>query len=140
MKRFSKHLLKSGKASHAEKIIYYTLFNLQKQAQDQDAMHIVNKAVENSQPLFSLKKRKVGGRARQVPSLLKGKKRENIAVKWLIEAAAQKQNTSKKSLSFSDCLSSEIIDAYKNEGQVMKKKNELHKTAEANRGFVKSLW
>lgn len=139
MKRFAKHLLKGGKASHAEKIMYATLYRLKNQTED-DPLYVIQKAVEHSQPLFTLKKRRVAGRTRQVPGLLRAKKREGIAVRWILEAAAQRQKSSKGSLPFAECLSAEFLDAFRKEGNVMRKKNELHKTAEANRGFVKSLW
>ncbi|KAJ8037673.1 28S ribosomal protein S7, mitochondrial [Holothuria leucospilota] len=97
---------------------------------------IFHEAIENSKPLLGLQNVERGGRTYQVPTPLKESRRRFLAMKWLIEAANNKEPV----IPFYQKLADELMDAYQNTGAVVKRKNDLHKQCEANRAYAHFRW
>jgi len=140
--KFINNLMKKGGKSIAQKI-FYTALNVvigeikKDQSADRQgsAIEILEEAVKNTSPLLEVKSRRVGGANYQVPYEVKGNRREALAIRWIIEAARKK-----KGKSMAEKLAQELIDAYNNTGEAVKKKEETHKVAEANRAFAHLAW
>ena len=129
--------MKDGKKSVAEKQIYKT-FTLIKEKTGKDGMEIFNLALENVKPQMEVRSRRIGGAAYQVPSPVRGERKEALAVRWLILAA--KKRSSKEFHTFAEKLSAEIIDASQNLGGAVKKREDVHRMAEANKAFAHFRW
>lgn len=104
----------------------------------QDPIDCLMKAVDNVKPLLEVKKRRIAGSTHYVPYVLSPSRQENRALRWLLEAASKRRIVKKKALSL--CLVDEFKDAYNQTGVVKQKRDELHKQAEANRGFAHYRW
>lgn len=139
--KFINNLMRKGKKSIAQKIFYNSLDLVTKKlkkdpsANRQDAIEILEEAIKNTSPLLEVKSRRVGGATYQVPYEVRGARREALAMRWIIEAAKKK-----KGKTMTERLSQELVDAYNNTGQAVKKKEETHKIAEANRAFAHLAW
>jgi small subunit ribosomal protein S7 len=123
-------ILLKGKKSLAQKIFYQTLTNI-KETQKKDPIEVVKKAVENATPLIEVKTRRIGGATYQVPTEITQERGTSIALKIIIKSA---RNRPGKNICIK--LENEIIDAYNNTGNSIKKKEEIHKIAEANKAFI----
>lgn len=140
--KFVNNLMKKGEKSIAQKIFYTALdVVIEKIKKDQStgrqggAIEVLEEAIKNTSPLLEVKSRRVGGANYQVPYEVKGNRREALAIRWIIEAARKK-----KGKSMAEKLAQELIDAYNNTGEAVKKKEETHKVAEANRAFAHLAW
>ena len=129
--RFINYLMKEGKKSVAEKVMYRTLDLIAKQTKQDDSLAIFLKAIENTSPLMEVASRRVGGANYQVPREVRPDRKFFLAVRWIIQAAR-----SKKGKPMAEKLSEELIAASKNEGAAIKKKQDTHRMAEANRAFA----
>jgi small subunit ribosomal protein S7 len=125
-----------GKKSKSHLIISKTLSRLSHYG---DVITIVINAIENVQPLLEVKKVRISGSTKWVPSLLSRGRQQTLAIRWLLEAASKRRSAT-KSMSFDQCLCAEIVDASHKIGVVRKRRDELHKLAEANRGFSHYRW
>jgi small subunit ribosomal protein S7 len=123
-------ILKSGKKNLAQRLAYNAL-ELIKFRTDENPVYILEKAIRNISPRVQLKPKRVGGSTYQVPTLLNKYRATNIAVRWLVTLS--KDRTGK---SMSIKLANEILEAYKNSGVAIRKKEEIHKMAEANKAFA----
>jgi small subunit ribosomal protein S7 len=92
-------------------------------------------AMENARPKLEVKSRRVGGATYQVPVEISFERQESLALRWIVDAA-----TGRKGIPMREAIASEIIDAYNNTGSVVKKKEEMHKMAQANRAFAHLRW
>lgn len=128
-------LMIKGKKSVAQKIIYNALEIVQKQTGAQDPLVVFNKALENVRPLLEVKSRRVGGATYQVPIEVKSDRGNTLALRWIRDYAR-----AKKGKPMQEKLAQEIIDAYKNTGSAVKKKEDTHKMAEANKAFAHYRW
>jgi small subunit ribosomal protein S7 len=128
--RFTNCLMKNGKKSVAEKIVRDAFAEIKKEAK-LDPLEVFDKAVQNVSPAVEVLSRRVGGANYQVPCEVRPERRFTLAVRWIIEAARNKQGKS-----MSARLAEELMAAYKNEGDAIKKKMEVHRIAEANRAFA----
>jgi len=131
---FTSCLLKCGKRSTAEHIIYRALDLLEKKS-GQNGLEIFRKAMENVKPALEVKSRRVGGANYQVPVEVRSERRTALAIRWLIENAG-----SRNEKSMSDKLAAEFQAASNNEGGAVKKKEDTHKMAEANKAFAHFRW
>jgi small subunit ribosomal protein S7 len=122
-------ILKSGKKSVAQRIVY-TSFDLLQQKTNLDALILLEKAVKNVSPVVELKAKRVGGATYQVPKEVKTLRATNLALKWIIKFARDRAG---KNMSIK--LAKEILDASKGLGNSVRKKEETHKMAEANKAF-----
>ena len=128
--RFINYLMEDGKKRVAEKIMYQAMEKLKKET-GQDPMPIFEKALENVSPLVEVTSKRVGGANYQVPREVRQERKFMLAVRWLIDAAAKK--TGKP---MAEKLAEELLLASKNEGSAIKKKQDTHRMAEANRAFA----
>ena len=124
-----------GKKSTAETIVYKALDKACQKVQEKDPLKVFQKAVDNVRPLLELKPRRVGGATYQVPIEVRSERGISIAMRWIRNAARQK-----KGHPMEDKLAEELIAAYKGEGAAMKKREETHKMAEANKAFAHFRW
>ena len=127
-------VMKDGKMSTAEKIVYAALDVLKEKTKD-DPVAVLKKAVENSKPLVEVKSRRVGGATYQVPIEVRQDRRLSLAIRWLLNysrARAEKTMVAR--------LSGELLDAYNNRGTTIKKREDTHKMAEANKAFAHYRW
>lgn len=123
--------MKDGKKSVAQKSFYGALTILGKDGGD--ALALLEAAINNAGPRVEVKARRVGGASYQVPLEVRGERKNALAIKWIVEAARARSNSDFHS--FSKKLASELMDAAKNEGAAIKKRDSVHKMAEANRAF-----
>jgi len=128
--KFINQLMKKGKKSIAKKIIYKTFENIKKETK-KEPLEVFEKALENAAPLLEVKSTRVGGATYQVPREVKGNRRLSLGMRWIINAAK-----TKKGKSMEERLTHELIQAFNNEGEVIKKRINTHKMAEANRAFA----
>ncbi len=126
-----------GKKSTSQKHIYKTLEELKAKTKE-DALGILRTALDNVKPVMEVRSRRVGGAAYQVPSPVRGERREALAIRWLVNAARARSNSQYHH--FYDKLAAEILDAAKNQGGAVEKKNQMHKVAEANKAFSHFRW
>lgn len=130
-------VMRSGKKLIAEKNVYRTLENIKKKL-NQDPLLVFHQAIENAKPQMEVHSRRVGGAAYQVPAPVKGDRRESLAIRWIIQSALKRSN--KEYHTFADKLTVELIDAYNNTGGAVKKKEDTHRMAEANKAFSHFRW
>ena len=128
--RFINYIMQDGKKSTAERLVYTALDKVKAQTKE-DPMAIFEKALENASPMLEVASKRVGGANYQVPREVRPERRFMLAVRWIIDAAR-----SKKGKPMADKLAEEIIAASKNEGNAIKKKQDTHRMAEANRAFA----
>jgi len=124
-----------GKKSTAESIVYKALDKAAQKVSEKDPLKVFQKALDNVRPLLELKPRRVGGATYQVPIEVRSDRGISIAMRWIRNAARQK-----KGHPMEDKLAEELIAAFKGEGSAMKKREETHKMAEANKAFAHFRW
>ena len=127
--KFINFLMKGGKKGVAEKIFYNSL-DIIKQKTKSDGVKIFEKAIENASPMVEVKSRRVGGATYQVPIEVRPSRRQALAMRWLVEAARKR---SEKSMDHR--LAGELADAAEGKGSAVKKKEDVHRMAEANKAF-----
>lgn len=132
--RFATVLLKDGKMSTAERICYGA-FDILKEKTGTDPLKVFKTAVENVKPLLEVKPRRVGGATYQVPMEVRPQRKIALALRWIVSyARARKEKTMRER------IAAELMDAYNNTGSSVKKKEDTHKMAEANRAFAHYRW
>jgi small subunit ribosomal protein S7 len=133
--KFINMLMLKGKKSTAEKIIYGAFEIIKKQLNEPDALKIFHKAIDNARPRLEVKPRRVGGATYQVPIEVRQARGTSIALRWIRDFAK-----TKKGKPMPEKLAEEIIAAYKGEGSTIKKRDDTHKMAEANKAFAHFRW
>ncbi|MBT3993668.1 MAG: 30S ribosomal protein S7 [Gammaproteobacteria bacterium] len=135
--KFINMIMKDGKKSTAEKIVYDALDTLVgKLGETQDkAPEIFSDLLNNLKPVVEVRSRRVGGATYQIPVEVRQERREALAMRWLIEAARGRSEKNMKSK-----LANELLDASNNKGNAMKKKEDTHRMAEANKAFSHFRW
>ncbi len=133
--RFVNMLMEDGKKWNAEKIVYGSLDIVVQKTQKSDAIEVLNKAIDNVRPLLELKSRRVGGATYQIPVEVRGDRGASLALRWIRNAAR-----GRKGKPMQQRLADEILDAYNGQGTAVKKREEIHKMAEANRAFSHYRW
>jgi len=128
--KFINQLMKKGKKTIARKIIYKA-FKKIKEETKKEPLDVFEKAIDNTAPLLEVKSKRVGGATYQVPREVKGNRRLSLGIRWIINAAK-----AKKGKSMQEKLAHELIQAFNNEGEAVRKKVNTHKMAEANRAFA----
>jgi small subunit ribosomal protein S7 len=132
--KFINAIMMKGKKSLAEKIIYSSMEQVKKKTKD-DPLKMLEKAVENVRPVLETKSRRVGGATYQVPIEVPLHRSTSLAVRWILRYAKERGGKS-----MIDKLAAEIIDAVGNRGGAVKKREDVHKMAEANRAFAHYRW
>ena len=133
--RFINMLMISGKKWNAERIVYGSLDLVAQKTQKSDAIEVLTKAIDNVRPLLELKSRRVGGATYQIPVEVKGDRGVQLALRWMRNSAR-----GRKGKPMQERLAAEILEAYNGQGSAVKKKEEIHKMAEANRAFSHYRW
>ena len=128
------HIMKEGKKGTAQNIIY-DAFDIIKEKTGEDAMVVFNKAMDNIKPALEVKSRRVGGANYQVPVEVKPDRAQALAFRWLAQYARLRNGHS-----MAENLANEIIDASNGTGASVKKKDDTHKMAEANKAFAHYRW
>ena len=132
--KFVCRMMLDGKKDICTKIIYQAMDNL-KAKTDKDPLEVLLKALENVKPMVEVKSRRVGGATYQVPMEIRETRREALAMRWIIEAARNRSGHG-----MADTLAAELLDAYNNTGSAYKKREDVHKMAEANKAFAHYRW
>ena len=135
--KFINMVMKSGKKSVAEKIVYGALDRMSERVGNDKsrALEMLGQALDNIKPAVEVKSRRVGGATYQVPVEVRASRRETLAMRWAIEAARAR---SEKSMAMR--LAHELIDASDNRGAAVKKREDTHRMADANRAFAHYRW
>ena len=129
--KFINNLMNDGKKSLAETIFYTSIEKIKKTAKTDDGLEVFKKAIANVSPMLEVKSKRIGGATYQVPVEVLPQRKIALAMRWIIGyAKARKGN------SMSDRLAAEIVAAFNNEGSSVKKKEDVHKMAEANKAFA----
>ncbi|MEJ5199403.1 MAG: 30S ribosomal protein S7 [Anaerolineae bacterium] len=127
-------LMWNGKKSTAERIVYGALESLEARTK-KPALEALEQAVRNATPVIEVRPRRVGGATYQVPMEIREDRRLALALRWLIQSARKRPGKS-----MIEKLSAELVDAFNNQGNTVKKKEDTHKMAEANRAFAHYRW
>jgi len=132
--KFINSLMRRGKKSTAEKIFYGSMDIIEKKA-GQDGLGVFKQAVSNTKPLLEVRSRRVGGATYQVPVEVRQERRTTLAIRWLIGFAKARQGKSMQ-----EKLAAELMAAAKGEGGAIKKREDMHRMAEANKAFAHYRW
>lgn len=132
--RFINNLLKRGKKSIAERIFYRTMDIIEQKA-GKRGLDIFERALQNVRPQLEVRPRRVGGATYQVPSEVHPERQISLAIRWILDAARKRHEHG-----MAQKLAAELIDASNNQGASIKKREDVHKMAEANRAFAHYKW
>ncbi len=135
--KFMNVVMESGKKSAAERIIYGAIDRISEKTGKQggDALEVLSAALDNVKPVVEVKSRRVGGATYQVPVEVRAQRRQTLAMRWVIEAARAR---SEKSMAFR--LAHELMDASESRGAAVRKREDTHRMAEANKAFAHYRW
>lgn len=128
--KFINNVMQRGKKSTAQRIIY-SAFDIIKEESNREPLEVFQQALRNATPLIEVRPKRVGGATYQVPTELRPARSEALAIRWLIRGAR-----SRKGMPMRRGLATELMDASRGEGTAVRRKEELHRMAEANRAFV----
>ncbi|HBO84536.1 MAG: 30S ribosomal protein S7 [Deltaproteobacteria bacterium GWC2_42_11] len=132
--KFINGIMREGKKSLAESILYKSLDRIKEKIKD-DPLKVFKKAIDNTRPVIEVRSRRVGGATYQVPVEVRADRRLALAIRWLTSYAAMRGEKS-----IVDKLAGEIMDAASNKGGAVKKREDVHKMAEANKAFAHYRW
>ncbi len=132
--KFINKIMEDGKRGLAQKIFYGAMALIQSRA-DKDPLEVFEAAVKNAMPMLEVRPRRVGGATYQVPMEVRPERRRTLAVRWLIEASRARGERSQI-----ERLAGELMDASEGEGTAVRRKEEMHRMAEANKAFAHYRW
>lgn len=135
--KFINKVMMDGKKSIAQKLVYQALGNIEKQT-SKNPLTVFEQALANVSPKMEVRPRRVGGASYQVPVEVRGIRREALAIRWIIGAARARSNSLYHT--FDAKLAAELLDASEGRGTAIKKKEDIQRTAEANRAFAHFRW
>src|SRR3989344_6159648 len=135
--KFINNIMFDGKKSVAEGVFYDALSLLEKKGQS-DPLTVFERAIQTVGPKQEVKARRVGGANYQVPIEVRGDRKTSLAIRWIIQAATARSN--KEFHTFSQKLAAEFLDALENKGEAIKKKDVMHRMADANKAFAHFRW
>jgi small subunit ribosomal protein S7 len=135
--KFINMLMKSGKKSVAENIVYDALEKISERSgqTEEQAVELLEQALDNIKPMVEVKSRRVGGATYQVPIEVRPARRRTLAMRWVIDAARKRNEKS-----MAQRLANELLDAAENRGAAVKKREDTHRMAEANKAFAHYRW
>lgn len=133
--KFTNGLMERGKKSVAQRIFYDAMDLVASKIQGEESLVVFEEAMEKVRPRVEVKSRRVGGATYQVPMEVRQTRRNALAIRWIISYAK-----SRSGKSMSDKLAAEIVDAYNNRGAAVKKRDDTHRMAEANKAFAHYRW
>ena len=132
--KFMNRVMKDGKKSVSEKIIYGA-FDIVSKKTDKSPIDYFHDALNNVKPSLEVRSRRVGGATYQVPMEVRPKRAQALAMKWIVDSAIKRNEKTMR-----ERIASEIMDAFNNKGNAVKKREEIHKMADANRAFSHFRW
>ena len=132
--KFMNRIMKDGKKSVSEKIIYGA-FDIVSKKTDKSPIEYFHDALNNVKPSLEVRSRRVGGATYQVPMEVRPRRAQALAMKWIVDSAIKRNEKTMK-----ERVASEIMDAFNNKGNAVKKREEIHKMADANRAFSHFRW
>ncbi len=132
--RFINKVMRSGKKGVAERIVYGALARIQQQTR-REPLEVFEQALRNATPVLEVKPRRVGGSTYQVPIEIRGDRRQSLAMRWLIQSARNRTGHSME-----EKLAAELLDAANNTGATVKRREDTHRMAEANKAFAHYRW
>ncbi len=133
--KFTNGLMERGKKSLAQRIFYDAMDIVSAKATEEDPLTVFEEAMEKVRPKVEVKSRRVGGATYQVPMEVRQTRRNALAIRWIIAFAK-----SRSGRSMADKLAAELLDAYNNRGAAVKKRDDTHRMAEANKAFAHYRW
>ena len=128
-------IMERGKRTVAQHIVYTAFTRMSEKVGKGDPVELVMGALENSRPKLEVKSRRVGGASYQVPVEISFERQQALAFRWMVATARKR-----KGVPMDEALADELVDAYNNTGAVVKKKEEVHRMAQANRAFAHLRW
>jgi small subunit ribosomal protein S7 len=133
--KFTNVLMKDGKKSTARHILYGAMEEIGQRERDMPPLEVVKMAVEHVKPAVEVKSRRVGGSTYQVPVEVRPQRRQALAIRWIIQNAQSRGGKSMEAK-----LANELVDAFNNRGGAIRKKEDVHRMAEANKAFAHYRW
>ncbi|MDD5557548.1 MAG: 30S ribosomal protein S7 [bacterium] len=130
-----RYMMREGKKSVAQRIVYSTMDLIGRRVPDAQPLAVVEKAVDRVRPILEVKSRRVGGATYQVPVEVRSDRQVALALRWILSYAR-----ARKGKPMEERLAAELLDAYKGEGAAIKKREDTHKMAEANKAFAHYRW
>ena len=131
LSKFINYVMLDGKRTTAENVVYRTLTNIIEKTKNPNPLEVFDMALKNASPSMEVRSRRVGGANYQVPREVRAERRLQLAMRWIIEAAR-----GRKGVTMDSALTEEILSAFNNEGAAIKKRDDTHKMAEANKAFA----
>ncbi len=128
-------LMLEGKKSIAQKVVYGAMDNLGVKNPSSSPLDLLQRAVDNAKPRLEVKPRRVGGATYQVPMEVPAERQQALAIRWIVKFA-----NSRKGVPMSEALANEIMDAYQGQGASIRRRDEVHKMAQANKAFAHFRW
>jgi small subunit ribosomal protein S7 len=128
------NVMLDGKKGLAQSIVYGAFDQIAEKS-GQEAIDVFNKALENVMPMLEVKARRVGGSNYQVPIEVRPERRQTLALRWIVQAARSRSERTMK-----DRLAAELLDAFNQQGAAFRRKEDMHRMAEANRAFAHYRW
>ena len=132
--KFSNSLMQHGRKAISEKLLYGALEKINEKT-GQEALKVFKEAIENVKPQIETRSRRVGGATYQVPTEVRPRRAQTLAMKWIVDSASKRNEKTMR-----ERVANEIYDAFNNKGNSVKKREETHKMAEANRAFSHFRW
>lgn len=129
------YMMRNGKKTAAARIVYGAIEEIGRKVEGEDAIEVVSKAVNNMKPRVEVKSRRVGGSTYQVPVEIKPNRQLALALRWLSTYAS-----GRRGVGMPKAVALEILDAYNNQGNIIKKRDDTHKMAQANKAFAHYAW
>lgn len=133
--KFINNLMKKGKKSVAEHLFYGALEDIKQRVSDVEAVEVFNQAIENCKPQVEVKSRRVGGANYQIPVEVRPERRQALAFRWILDASRTRGEKTMQ-----ERLTAELLDAYNKSGSAIRKREEVHRMAEANKAFAHYRW
>jgi small subunit ribosomal protein S7 len=135
LSKFINVLMRDGKRSISESIVYGALEKLEQKIEEKNGVEIFRTSIKNVEPMLEVKSRRVGGSTYQIPVEVREERRLALAIRWIIIAAR-----SRNEKSMVDNLAAELHDAFNQRGSAIKKKDDTHRMADANKAFAHYMW
>jgi small subunit ribosomal protein S7 len=133
--KFVNCLMLDGKKSIAQKVFYDSMDVIKKKVKDVEPLEVFETAISNVRPMLEVRSKRVGGASYQVPMQVRSKRQQSLAFRWILAAARGKKGKPMKIR-----LATELMDAYKKEGNAMTTRENVHRMAEANKAFAHFAW
>jgi len=133
--KFVNTIMNEGKRTTAQRIVYHAFDELKKRIPEKEPLEVFNEALNNCRPMVEVRSKRVGGATYQVPKAVGAKRQQALAFRWIIAAAR-----ARKGKPMSERLADELSEAYKREGAAVRKREETHRMADANKAFAHFAW